>query len=330
MNKFRTSLRPIQSISKIALNQPILTVGSCFADAMGSRFKKFKFDAQANPFGVLFNPVSIHKALDHALSNQPITEKSVFQNRDIFYHYDFHSGFSALDAATLTTTINNTISATHEYLKKTKWLIITYGTALVYTLKESKTVVANCHKMPSTIFVKSLLTEKMVTESFAALHARLLTITPDINIVLTVSPVRHIKDTLELNAVSKALLRLACHSLSEEYANVQYFPAYEIMVDDLRDYRFYNPDMIHPTSVAEEYIWDHFLTCFVDEPTQLFIEEWHHILKELNHKPFHPESPDHQKFIRKLLERMDGIATKVNVANELQQLRAQLINSRNS
>lgn len=188
-------------------------------------------------------------------------------------------------------------------------------------------IVANCHKMPASFFSKSLLTEKMITESFAALHARLLAITPDINIVLTVSPVRHVKDTLELNAVSKAVLRLACHSLSQQYANVQYFPAYEIMIDDLRDYRFYNPDMIHPTSVAEEYIWDHFLNCFVDEKNQLFIEEWHQILKELNHKPFHPESPDHQKFIKKLMERIEGMASLVKVSDELQQLKSQLINS---
>lgn len=326
MNKFRTVLGTVPSESKIGLNQPILTIGSCFADAMGSRFTKFKFDVLANPFGVVFNPISIHKALQYGISHHPITTESIFQNRDIFYHYDFHSDFSTLDAATLTTTINNTISATYEHLKKTKWLIITYGTAWVYSHKESEMIVANCHKMPSSIFSKSLLTEKMVIESFAALHAQLLALTPDINIVLTVSPVRHIKDTLELNAVSKAVLRLACHSISQEYPNVQYFPAYEIIMDDLRDYRFYNPDMIHPTSVAEEYIWDHFLKCFVDEKSQLFIEEWNQILKELNHKPFHPESPDHQKFIKKLIERIEGMASLVKVSDELQQLKSQLIN----
>ena len=313
MSKFKTTIKPTFPETKIGLNQPILTIGSCFADTMGSRFKKFKFETLTNPFGTLFNPVSIHSALHYSTGKQNPELDNLIQSQDIYYHYDFHADFSSLNPADLKDQINTSIAESHAHLKKTKWLIITYGTAWVYTLNDTKKIVANCHKMPATIFAKALLDEKTIVDSFSELHANLLEINPEINIILTVSPVRHIKDTLELNAVSKAILRVTCHSLCQEFENVQYFPAYEIMMDDLRDYRFYNADMIHPSYVAEEYIWDHFVKCFVDETSQLFIEEWNQLLKDLEHKRFHPERPAHQKFILKLLERIEKVSKKVNV-----------------
>ncbi len=303
-----------------------MTVGSCFADAMGSRFKRFKFKVLTNPFGVLYNPVSIHKALDLAITPIPTIMDGIVQNQDIFYHYDFHSDYSASTAEAVTSKINSALAESHQHLKKTEWLIITYGTSWVYTHTESKKIVANCHKIPASLFTKSLLSEEMILASFDRLLSGLRHLNPDIKIILTVSPVRHLKDTLELNSVSKAILRLACHTLSQNHAHVYYFPAYEMMIDDLRDYRFYAADMIHPSPVAEEYIWDQFMASFVDEKSQAFIHDWKQILKDLEHKPFHPEQVPHQQFLRKLAARIASKSEHVNIEGELQFVRNQLIN----
>jgi hypothetical protein len=326
MSAFRTTLKSWSSDSKMGLNQPVLTLGSCFADTMGSQLKKFKFDILTNPFGVLFNPVSIHKALRLAITDTPADTEGIVQNLDLFHHYDFHSDLSASTTEVLQTKINSTLTECHHNLKKVNWVIITYGTAWIYTHNESKNIVANCHKVPASQFTKSLLSEKMITESFEELHSELLNINPDIKIILTVSPVRHLKDTLELNAVSKSVLRLACHTLSEMHAHVYYFPAYEIMVDDLRDYRFYAADMIHPSPVAENYIWDIFVSSFIDEKSQSFIQDWKQILKDLEHRPFHPEQAPHQQFLRKLAERISIQSKYVNVESELQYVTNQIIN----
>ncbi len=322
--EFRTNIRPTPLSGKIGMKQPILTLGSCFADAIGSCLHRFKFDVLANPFGTTYNPISIHRTLQHALTNEASSATHSTENQGVFYHHDFHSEFSATNPTALHHRIDQAITNAHQHLKKTKWIMITYGTAWVYRLSKSDSIVANCHKIPAAHFSKELLTQEMIVDSFSALHQSLSSL-EDVQIILTVSPVRHVKDTLELNSVSKSILRTSCHQLCELFENVHYFPAYEIMMDDLRDYRFYKPDMIHPSDVAEEYIWDHFLKCYVDEPTQSFIHEWKQIMKDLEHKPFHPQTPAHQNFILKVMERIESYKSYVNIEQELKYLKNQLI-----
>ncbi|MCK6618132.1 MAG: GSCFA domain-containing protein [Cyclobacteriaceae bacterium] len=322
---FRTELNPRQAHTPLTLQHQILTTGSCFADAIGNRFVTYKFNCLANPFGINYNPQAIHKALRYAIHNQLPHEHTYLISQGIHLNYDFHSAFGSLDKGILKQKLSNIIGVSHQFLKNTNWLLITYGTAWVYTRADTCEIVANCHKVPSSNFNKELLTQKKFLESFDTFYQELLALNPGINLILTVSPVRHVKDTLEMNSVSKAVLRLTCHTLSERYERVHYFPAFEMMMDDLRDYRFYKADMIHPSAEAEAYIWQKFLHAFADEPTKKFIAEWTGIMQALQHKPFHPASEAHQQFVKNTIQKLESLANVVNVERELNQLKAQLL-----
>ncbi|MBK5279384.1 MAG: GSCFA domain-containing protein, partial [Bacteroidia bacterium] len=258
MEEFRTELHLKGADNKISLHHPVFTIGSCFADSIGQKLKVSKFLVSPNPFGTLYNPLSIHKLLLHSVRNQTLDEHAYLQNMGITFNYDIHSAFSDKSKNVLEKKINEAIERAHLLLKNSKYLILTYGTAWVYERLDNHQIVANCHKMPSQQFKKILLTQKKILESFDETYQALKKINPEIRIILTVSPVRHLKDTIELNSVSKSVLRLTCHTLTELYSDVEYFPAYEILLDDLRDYRFYTSDLIHPTTDAVDYIWKKF------------------------------------------------------------------------
>ena len=324
MDSFRTSFQIKPSPKRISLSDRILTIGSCFSDAIGSQFARNKINCQANPFGVLYNPASIHKVVQYAIANQSVPEDTFMHRDDVFFNYDFHSEFSSMNLSHLQEQLKTIIAKTHSFLQGTHWLIITYGTAWVYELNETKGVVANCHKMPQSMFTKTLMTQKKVLDSFDSMHQALKSVNPDLNILLTVSPVRHTKDTLELNSVSKSVLRVACHTITEQYRDVYYFPAYEIMMDDLRDYRFYKADMIHPSSVAEQYIWQKFAERYFDEELTTFLRKWGEIQSALAHKPFHPLSAAHQHFVKEMLKKLEELKGVVNVDEEAALLRKQL------
>jgi hypothetical protein len=202
---------------------------------------------------------------------------------------------------------------------------MTYGTAWVYQLKDNGEIVANCHKVPANQFSKSLLSHLAITESFDEFYLTLKKINPAIQIILTVSPVRHLKDKLALNSVSKSVLRLACHTISSSHDDVHYFPAYEIMLDDLRDYRFYKADLIHPSDVAEEYIWEQFITCYADEHLRQFIQDWKAILAALAHRSFHSNTVAHQQFLKNTLEKLQAFKTLVDVEPEIALIKSQQI-----
>jgi hypothetical protein len=324
MNNFRTEVFLPPSNTRIGLAARILTIGSCFSDAIGDQCITNKLTAKANPFGTIYNPHSIHKLIRYAINNQIVPENTFLQRNDVFLNYDFHSMYSSLDLNNLKEQLKTVISATHSFLKTTQWLIITYGTVWVYERKETHEVVANCHKLPQAMFTKSFMTQKKVLESFAEMYQNLKLLNPDVNIVLTVSPVRHLKDTLELNSVSKSLLRVASHTLTQQYKDVYYFPAYEIMLDDLRDYRFYKPDMIHPSDVAEDYIWQKFGEQYFDDNLKAFLIQWKEVRSALLHKPFHPGSSSHQQFIKETLKKLEKLKELVNVEEEMAVLRKYL------
>lgn len=321
---FRTEIHPEPAPQTISLNDKIITTGSCFADAIGKRLAETKFKVLANPFGVSYNPYSIHQALRYALHNQVIPEHTYLNNGDVHLNYDFHSEFSSLKKSELEKKLKDTIGVTHYFLKDTRWMFITYGTAWVYERTDTGEIVSNCHKMPATNFTKVMLSQKKVLESFEEFYTALKGFNTDINMILTVSPVRHVKDTLPLNSVSKAVLRLACQTISETYANVFYFPAYEIMMDDLRDYRFYKSDMLHPSEEAEEYVWNKFSITYFDHPTKEFIQRWSPIQSALQHKPFHAQSAAHQAFLKNTLLQLEALSSDVDVSEEIKRIKSQI------
>jgi hypothetical protein len=308
----------------MGLRDRIMTLGSCFSDVIGIQLDKFKIRTLSNPFGVIFNPLSLHKAIGYAVFRKAPAQGTFVQNQDLHLNYDFHSRFSALEESSLKENVNHAIESSHFFLKECRWLVITWGTAWVYERTDTGEVVANCHKMPAALFKKSLLTQKRILESFEQLYKDLKAFNPAIRIILTVSPVRHIKDTLELNSVSKSVLRLTSHTITQEFGDVEYFPSYEMMMDDLRDYRFYKADMIHPTEQAEEYIWERFVERYMNDATRKFIQEWKTIRTALEHRPFHPASTGHQIFLRQTLHRLQELKDLVNVDEEIKIVDAQI------
>ena len=324
MSEFRTIVSTHPSRRLWGLKDAFLTAGSCFSEAIGTRLHDFKFQVMVNPFGTLYSPLAIHKALSYAATTTYPTSDTYLQNGDVYLNYDFHSSFSALDEVTLRGRIEEAVMNTHAQLKEARVVIITYGTAWLWEKKDTRQTVANCHKMPFSNFSKRLLTTDEIAASFDSLYKELMEVNPQIHIILTVSPVRHTRETLPLNQVSKSLLRVACHHLADKYDRVEYFPAYEIMMDDLRDYRFYKPDMIHPTEQAEDYIWTRFLKTHINEDAANFIERWKAIRSALHHKPFHPASSGHRIFLKDILEKLKEVESIVNVDEELKLINAQL------
>lgn len=324
MDQFRTELKLNPGDRLHDLKTRFLTSGSCFSGAIGHRLNSMKLHAVVNPFGVIYNPVSIHHALLYSLKQTTPPSHTYHQLQDVHFNHDFHSRFSALEYSVLEQNLDTRIRQTENDLARTDVLMLTYGTAWVYLLKEKDHIVANCHKRPSQDFTKRLLTTTEIHTSFAHLYDHLKKRRPDIRIILTLSPVRHIKDTIPLNSVSKALLRVACHQICKEFIDVEYFPAYEIMIDDLRDYRFYHSDLIHPSEAAEDYIWDRFVERYLNEATKEFIRNWKKILSALNHKPFQVNSSGHKNFLKEMLNKLQDVQSIVNVDAEIKTIQAQL------
>lgn len=318
---FRTPIQPQESNLKIDARDGIFTIGSCFSDAMGTFLHKHKFEVLVNPFGTIFNPTSIFKLL----SSSSVDEERIVVRNDAYYHYDFHSALTGANRQQLVDTLESAKEKSRSFLANCQWLIITFGTAMVYKLNEDGSTVANCHKLPQALFTKTMLTLEDIQDDFARMYGSLHNDNEQLNIILTVSPVRHTRDGLQQNSLSKALLRVACHNLSETYDNVHYFPSYEIVMDDLRDYRFYKPDMIHPNETAEEYIWDMFQQTYFDQKTKTFIKEWGSICNALNHKPFRPDSEGHQKFLRDTLAKLASFSSVVDTTEEEKILKDQLV-----
>lgn len=321
MSDFRTELKIPISETKVRLNDSIITIGSCFSEVMGSYLTNYKFDTLTNPFGTVYNPISIF----NLLFEKEWDDNKFIESNNSAFHYDAHSNFFGNSIAELKSDLINVKHQTINKLNKCNWLIVTLGTSLVYKLKNTGDVVANCHKMPQNNFLKEALLVKEMINCFERFYNHIRVVNASINIMLTVSPVRHIKDGLQHNAVSKSKLRVVCDELEKQYSNVHYFPSYEVMIDDLRDYRFYKPDMIHPNEVAENYIWDKFQATYMDEETQQFIKDWKEIKDAVAHRPFNPKSEGHQRFLAKTLLELGAFTEKVDVSQEEARLKEQLI-----
>ena len=322
---FRTPVLPKISARKILLNDPLFLIGSCFSENIGRKLSENKFDSLSNPYGVIYNPASIFRLMEEALLEKPVNEGLILKNQGVYRHYNFHSDISSLDKEDLLSQIGEANKYGKIYLLQSKWILITLGTSVVYYHKKLKEIVSNCHKVPAKEFDKKRLNPGEIIESFDRFYQTLGSLNKDFNIILTVSPVRHIRDSFETNSISKSILRYTCGILSESYDNVQYFPSFEIMMDDLRDYRFYDTDMLHPNNSAIEYIWELFQQSYFSDDTRQFINEWGKIRNAMHHKPFFPDSREHQKFVISTIQKLKSFQGKVDISDELKLFEKQLI-----
>ncbi|AMR28717.1 hypothetical protein A0257_17485 [Hymenobacter psoromatis] len=323
---FRTELTIAPQERQLARTARILTVGSCFADSIGERLRLNKVTTLVNPFGTVFQPLALAQLLRAAAGEEQDWQQHVVEARGRWQSYDFHSTIGAESPVELLQLIQETVQRVGDFVRTADTVVLTLGTAWAYRLRETGELVSNLHKLPAALFEKELLTADEIVNGLAEVHALLRHLNPEMRIVLTVSPVRHIKDTLPLNAVSKSVLRVACHYLSELLPGVSYFPAYELLTDELRDYRFYASDMLHPSEVAEDYIWDKFARAYFDADFGRFRKEWAAVRQSLGHRPLHLGAPEHRIFLDQTAERLERLNSQgVDVRQELRDVQRQLV-----
>ncbi len=270
----------------------MLLMGSCFSDNIGAKLHDAMIDVMVNPFGTIFNPLSIAAGVDKIIDNATIAGAELFMSGGVWNSYDFHSRFSMASKDAALQRMNASISEAHEHLKECNTLILTLGTAVVYRRRDTGEVVTNCHKVPQQEFTRRLASVEEITEALTRAVQRLHEFNASLRILFTVSPIRHIADGLEMNSLSKAVLRVAINNVVRQFKDfVQYFPAFEIVMDDLRDYRFYSADMVHPSDTAIEYIWQTFQATYFDDRSTQAIARCERVSKRLKHRPM-SNNPD--------------------------------------
>jgi hypothetical protein len=314
--QFRTQIPIPKSNFPIDYTSKMVSLGSCFVENIGEKFDYFKFKNTVNPFGIIFNPVSIEKIIRKSVTKTLFTEADIFFHNERWHSFDVHSDLSNSNKEILLQNLNQTIELSHHRLKEATHIVITLGTAWVYRNIESDAIVANCHKVPQKQFKKELLSVEAIKQSLENAIALITEINKDAKIIFTISPVRHLKDGFVENQVSKSHLITALYQVLAETVGIPplgvrgLFPSYEIMMDELRDYRFYAEDMIHPNQVAIDYIWQRFSQTWISETAHKTMEEIDNIQKSLAHRPFNPNSEQHQKFLENLNQKMTKLASQ--------------------
>lgn len=299
--------------------QKILSVGSCFTEHIGNALTEMKFQVLQNPNGILFDPVSVCSSLISYIHNKQYASEDLFYLNELWQSWQHHSRFSGMDKELVLNRINQSQSLAHQFLKEADWLIITLGSAFNYRLQgdvsksagipqvshlENAGAVANCHRAPSQFFQKNLLTVAEIIEKLDNTIHQLFYFNRKLNIIFTISPVRHIRDGVVENNRSKARLIEAVHHMVSKFARLHYFPSYELVIDVLRDYRFYDIDMVHPNYPATEFVLQKFMQTFMSDETSALSEEFKKIAIAWKHKPSHPATEGHKKFMRTYLEKL--------------------------
>ncbi|MBQ3731019.1 MAG: GSCFA domain-containing protein [Muribaculaceae bacterium] len=284
--EFRTTVKTGENRGWLHHSDSVVLLGSCFSDNMGGKLHGALIKAMVNPMGTLYNPMSIARGVQRLIADEPVAGQDLFMQGGVWNSYDFHSRHSMPDKQATIDHMSQRIHQGHEALRQAQLLTVTLGSAIIYRLKTTGDIVANCHKVPQHEFERKMATTEemaqVLDEMLTALHA----FNPDLRIILTVSPIRHIADGLDINSLSKASLRVAIHKAMTRHLDYcDYFPAYEIMMDDLRDYRFYTNDMVHPSDVAVEYIWQAFQATYLDDRSALAVARCERIHKRLQHRP---------------------------------------------
>lgn len=314
MTLFRTPVEPERSSFTISPESKSLLVGSCFSENIGERLRDYKFDTVVNPYGILFNPHSILHALVAMLSDKEYTVEDLVRFDGKWHSFAHHGSFSAITEADALQKINEYHKLGAAQLKTADFMIITFGSAWVYEHFEGN-IVANCHKFPNNQFTKKKLGVNEIIHDWSHLITHLREVNPEIRLIFTVSPVRHLKDGVVENTWSKSTLNLAIHELVRRFDDVNYFPSFEIVMDDLRDYRFFKDDMLHPNKQAIDYIWDKFGKSYFSEDVQEYIDHVAQIKAAVEHKPHNPNAPKHQRFVVEQLNAIKELNEKYPFAN---------------
>ncbi|MBI2721119.1 MAG: GSCFA domain-containing protein [Bacteroidetes bacterium] len=312
--QFHLNYRPTASNFKIAHSDDVFLLGSCFSENIHQYLHNYKFKTLSNPNGILFNPASIAACLKNILHQSDLNEKYVLERDGLFYSYLHHSSVSDSNKKELLKKINRDNLAAFSFLKQAKVLIITFGSAYTFDHRELDASVANCHKQKGTLFLKKLLNVHDIVTEYSHLIRKLLLLNPELKMVFTVSPVKYLKDGVVENNLSKSVLLLAVHELVKN-EHCFYFPAYELVNDDLRDYRFYKPDMAHPNEQAVEYVWNKFADCFFTDPTKILNKEIQKLNLALAHKPTNATS-DEAKKLQEFILKQKYIIQKLFEKNE--------------
>ena len=286
---------------QITHQDPILSMGSCFAENIAAQLLRRKFQVCSNPFGILYHPLSITKGIQILLQQKKYDESDLFSHNERWHSFDHHSDFSSSTKEETLEKINQQIKIGFHTITTAKVIILTLGTAFLYHQKSENRAVVNCHKLPNYLFEKQLITQNHITTALQSMIENIQQVNSEIQFIFTISPIRHIKDGLIENQKSKATLLLAIHEIIEKYSNTYYFPSYEIALDELRDYRFYTSDMIHLNDTAINYIWNKFSDTFFKKETQQLNERFRKLYLAHQHRPFNAQSKQHQVFLKKQL-----------------------------
>ena len=313
------------STTHLGLKHELLLMGSCFSESIGLKFKESKFKAEINPFGTIYNPISLFEVLNKSIKKAAPLNDEFVEHQDIYHWWHGHSLLSELTLDKAKKKVFEKLADTSERLNHLDWLILTPGTAWVYELNKNGRLVANCHKQPATDFKKRLLSVREIVEAYEDLFQVLKTVNPKLKVLWTISPVRHVKDGLIANNQSKSILHLAIDQIVKAHDDNYYFPSYEILIDQLRDYRFYATDLIHPSQEAIEYIWQAFGKTYFSPDTLRITSEWEKLRKALTHKPFHSTSKAHQNFISATISKLQRLGKEIDVEKEIIALKKQLI-----
>jgi hypothetical protein len=301
-----------ESKQKVNIWHKLLMSGSCFAEEIGSRMQERRFNVQLNPHGILFNPSSLATAMLHYMDKKVYKEEDLIFHDDLWSSFRHHGRFSDGDQKKCLRQINDQIGQAHNQLKTGDWLVVTFGSAFAYIHRKTNQVVGNCHKIPSTEFRKILLSKNTIVAQWNEAVHSLKEFNPKLNIIFTVSPVRYIRDGLIENNRSKSILLDSVHSVVEQHEHCFYFPAYEVVIDELRDYRFYKEDLVHPNQLAADYVWEKFVAAFCDAATKNFLQEYEPLLKGLKHRSLHEDTAAAKKFKRELDKKIKELEAKYN------------------
>lgn len=293
---FHLDLDTGRSADTIRHQHSILLVGSCFTEHMQKRLSDLKFDSHANPFGIMFNPISMAAALERIIDHKRFTEADVMEHHGSWLSLETHTSLTKFSKTELLKALNAVLEEWHERLKKADWLILTFGTAFYYEHNDSGLTVANCHKLPAKAFTKKTADPALIDISYNIVLKKLSLFNPSLKVLFTISPVKHLRDGVVENNLSKSILTYSAHTIVEQHPHSSYFPSYELVNDDLRDYRFYEADMAHPNKQAVDYVWKKFSGTYFDPGTQALLEKIGELTAAANHRPLRADTKAHSDF----------------------------------
>ncbi len=300
---------------RIRYGDAITMIGSCFTEHIGSKLERYKYDVLTHPFGILYNPASMARSLERVASMHAYTEADLVLQDGLYHSMDHHGSFSDPDLHRALTRINTSLEIAHEHLKKSSFVFLSPGTVRVYRYKPTGSIAGNCHKIPASQFDAEVLSIAETLEACERMHRVIASLVPDAMLIWTVSPVRHVRDGLVQNQRSKAALILAASEMERQFFGTQYFPAYEIMMDELRDYRFYARDMVHPSKLAIDLIWNRFVDTYLHADDQLHHGPIEAVRRSMEHRFLHDDAASRRRFAALQLERIDQLATVLPLLN---------------